>query len=343
MSTKVSVIIPTKNEEKHIQKTLESILSQDYPNDSFEIIVGDGRSTDSTREIIKKLQFQHPQIQLIDNPEGIVSYALNYAIEKATGELIIRMDSHSFYPKDYISRLVKASTELNADNVGGRVLTIPANDGLIAQSISWAISNKFGIGDSSFRLTGSEVKKVDTVPFGCFPRRLFNEIGFFDTDLIRNQDDEFNGRIIKNGGSIYLLPDVEIKYVGRDKISTMMKMFYHYGLFKPLVNKKLGSPATARQFAPPLFFLFMLAIFLVPFLPTIIQGLWLGVLLIYFVINLFVSIRLGMQNGKPGSIFVLPVLFPLIHLSYGWGYFEGLVKIMIGKKIPGNQNFGISR
>jgi hypothetical protein len=80
----------------------------------------------------------------------------------------------------------------------------------------------------------------------------------YDTDLIRNQDDEFNGRIIKNGGKIYLLPEVEIKYFARDKISKVRKMFYQYGLYKPLVNKKLGSPATIRQFFPLFFVLFLM-------------------------------------------------------------------------------------
>ncbi|MFT5878116.1 MAG: glycosyltransferase involved in cell wall biosynthesis, partial [Dokdonia sp.] len=251
MSKKVSVIIPTRNEEQFIVETLESVLGQDYPSSLLEVIIADGDSDDNTPKLIQGVIEKFPNVILINNPERVVPFALNYAINKATGDFIIRMDSHSIYPENYISTLVKESENLKADNVGARVVTHPANNGLVATGIAAAISHPLGVGNSSFRLKGKESQEVDTVPFGCFPSTLFKKIGLFDTDLIRNQDDEFNGRIIKNGGKIFLVPNLEIEYYARGTISKLMKMFYQYGLFKPLVNSKLGSAATLRQFAPP--------------------------------------------------------------------------------------------
>jgi len=343
MSKKVSIIIPTRNEERFIINTLDSIMEQDYPNELLEVIIADGESDDKTRELIRDYILGHQNVLLIDNPERVVPYALNYAITKATGEVIVRLDAHSKYPRNYVSRLVFELDRLKADNVGGVWDTTPANDGLIATSIALATSHPLGIGDASYRLDNREVKEVDTVPFGCFPKDVFDRIGLFDTDLIRNQDDEFNGRIIKNGGKIYLVPDVEIEYYARDSISTMVKMFFQYGLFKPLVNKKLGSAATLRQFVPPLFVLFMLFGLVIPFVPEIIVLMYSIGFAFYFLITILVGLKVAITNKRMVLAFILPWIFPLIHISYGWGYLKGYMYVNLLNKKPGGQNFSTSR
>ena len=343
MKQKITVIIPTRNEQNFIADTLISVLNQDYPSDFMEILVADGESDDETSSIVQNFADQYKNVRLIKNPEKVVPYALNYAIKEASGDLIIRMDSHSIYPVNYVSTLVNASNSLKADNVGARVVTLPANEGVLAGSIAAAISHPMGVGNSSFRLEGSKAQEVDTVPFGCFHKEVFERIGYFDTDLIRNQDDEFNGRIIKNGGKIFLVPDLEIKYYARGTISKMMKMFFHYGLFKPLVNKKLGSAATLRQFVPPLFVLFLFTGFLLPFLGGIFQMIWFLGLFLYLALDLGVSFSIGFKKSRFGMFLVLPILFPLIHIAYGYGYLKGYVLVNWMGKNPGGQNFGTSR
>jgi len=343
MTKKVSIIIPTRNEEAFIINTLDSIMGQDYPNELVEVIIADGESDDKTRELIQGYIQNHSNVLLIDNPERVVPYALNYAIAKASGEIIVRLDAHSKYPQNYVSRLVQELENTNADNVGGVWITTPANDGLIATAIALSTSHPLGIGDASYRLDNPEIKEVDTVPFGCFPKDVFDRIGLFDTDLIRNQDDEFNGRIIKNGGKIFLVPDVEIEYYARASVSTMMKMFYQYGLFKPLVNVKLGAAATLRQFVPPAFLLFLIAGFIVPFVPVVLQLGWCGALAFYILITIFVGVKIALSNKKMSLIFILPWMFPLIHVSYGWGYLDGFIKLHLFKQKPGGQNFSTSR
>ena len=206
----VSIICPIYNEERYIGTCVESILAQDFPKEELEVIFADGMSSDRTREIVADYAARYPWIRLIDNPERIVPTALNRAIEASHGDIIMRLDAHATYPANYFSRLTEALRELKADNVGGVCVTLPAAETDRARAIADVLSSRFGMGNSQFRVGADRVMVVDTVPFGCWPREVFDRIGMFDPDLVRNQDDEFNGRLTKSGGLIYLVPDVEI-------------------------------------------------------------------------------------------------------------------------------------
>jgi len=176
LNPSISVIIPCYNEEKYISKLLDNLLQQDYPKDKTEIIFADGLSTDRTKDIILSYQKENSFIKLIDNPHRTVPHALNAAIKASGGEIIIRMDAHALYPNNYLSELLRKKTEHRAENVGGICITQPVNGTLIARSIALAVSHPLGVGNSSFRIGASEEKEVDTVPFGCFSRDLFNRV-----------------------------------------------------------------------------------------------------------------------------------------------------------------------
>ncbi len=329
----VSIIIPCRNEEKFIGKTLESILSMDFDMNNVEILVVDGRSDDKTREIVRELSEKYSIIKLIDNPEKTVPYAMNYGIKEAKGDIIIRMDAHSLYPENYISKLVYWLEKLNADNIGGVWDTTPANDTLEAQAIALATSHPFGIGNAQYRISNkTEPYEVDTVPFGCYKKEVFEKIGMYDTDLTRNQDDELNARLIQNGGTIYLIPDLKIKYFARDRFSKMFKMFYQYGLFKPLVNLKLKQPATLRQFVPPLFVLFLIFGILFSFVNKVFLVMFLIGLLIYFSLNVTVSFKIAKKERNLKLFPYLVAAFFLIHISYGFGYLKGIWDFVVLKK-----------
>lgn len=328
----LSVVCPIYNEEKYIGKFLDSILQQDYPKDDLEILLVDGMSKDRTRDIIVDYSAKNPCLRLVDNPQQTVPYAMNNGIMSAKGSIIIRLDAHAVYPSNYFSILVKKLDELeNADNVGGVCITLPCNESPVAVAIAECLSNKFGMGNSYFRVGAKEVMSVDTVPFGCFRKSLFDKIGLYDTDMIRNQDDELNGRITKNGGKIYLLPDVEIKYFARDKISKVRKMFYQYGLYKPLGNKKLGSPATIRQFFPLLFVLGLVFGLILCIVFPACWPLYTAVILLHLLIGMYEGIKSAKRTGCKGCILIMPYIFMNMHISYGIGYLHGLLKIMAHK------------
>ena len=305
----VSVIIPTFNEEKYISSLLENILQQDYPGDRLEVFIIDGLSNDRTPEIIEDYHKRHPSIQMLLNEKRFVSFALNLGIKKSHGDVIIRMDAHSEYPVDYISKLVRYLFELKADNVGGTWITKPADDSAKANSIAIAVSSVFGVGDAQYRLGVNKVRKVDTVPFGCFRRSLFDKIGLFDEELLRNQDDEFNARITENGGSIYLVPDVPIIYYARRDISSLLKMFYQYSFFKPLVNRKLKKPATIRQFVPPLFVLFLLLGWMTVFISPDLFFIFIGGIGLYLLFNIVFTVKSVLDHRKGYLLFTCPGFF----------------------------------
>lgn len=331
----LSVICPIYNEEKYIGKCIDSIIAQDYPKEDLEVIFADGMSVDRTRGIVAEYTVRYPWIRLIDNPERIVSPALNKAIEASHGDIIMRLDAHAEYPTNYFSTLVKALGELDADNVGAVCVTLPTNDTPTAKAIAAVLSSRFGMGNSAFRVGAKTVCRVDTVPFGCWPRSVFDRIGLFDTDLIRNQDDEFNGRLTKAGGKIYLIPHVEVKYFARDKISKAARMFYQYGLFKPLVNRKLGSPATLRQFIPLLLVVGLIAGAVISVSWHNFFWIYLVGIVFYYILALAASISYGQGLSR---ILIQTWTYSVVHVSYGWGYLVGLVKLLSGQSFKAKVN-----
>lgn len=334
----LSVICPIYNESTYIASFIESILVQDYPKDDMEILLVDGMSTDDTRATVQYFVNKYDFIKFLENPDKIVSHALNIGIKASVGKIIIRVDAHCLYPANYFSTLVKKIIELNADNVGGLVLTKPGNSSTVAQAISIAMSNIFGVGNSLFRIGSKTIKDVDTVPFGCFRRSIFDRIGYFDTDLIRNQDDEFNARIIKNGGKIYLIPSIEVTYFAREKVSKIGEMFYQYGLFKPLVFKKIGGSTTLRQFFPLIFVSGLILGFSLSFFFKSLFWITGGLLILYCLLAIIFSAFEAVRYKNIRLIFLLPYVFFVIHLSYGWGYLVGIFRFLLLNKKSSNVN-----
>ena len=333
MKPRISIIIPCYNEALFIDKLLENVVEQDYPKDLTEVFVIDGLSPDGTREAISRFAERYPYIHLLDNDRRYVPFALNKGILSSTGEVIIRMDAHAEYSPDYFSRLVEALYRLNADNVGGSWITLPGNSTIKALAIAGALSSPFGIGNAHYRLENKMEREVDTVPFGCFRREVFNRIGLFDEELLRNQDDGFNAKIAHTGGKIYLIPDVKIRYFARTSVKSIWKMFFQYGLFKPLGNKKAGSPATIRQFIPPLFVLFLIVSLCGGLFFKSVASIGLSGFLCYTLVNLIFTYRVAAKHAQLRLVGYLPWIFFILHLSYGLGYLIGIVKfVILGQK-----------
>jgi len=282
----VSIIIPCRNEERYIADCLDSVLNNDYPVDMQEIIIVDGNSEDRSVEIVNEYIEKYNHIRLLHNPVKTTPKSLNIGIKNAKGNIIMRMDVHSRYSKNYISVLVQSLDKYHCDNVGGIWNTLSKGSGIIPYGIATATSLPFGVGDAWYKIGGKKIMEVDTVPYGCYRREIFDKIGFFDEELVRNQDDEFNARLIKNGGKIYLIPDAIIDYYARDSLKGMIQMFYQYGLYKPLVNKKIGAPANVRQLIPPAFVIFLIILFILLLVnPQVFKPLLL-ILAIYLIIDI---------------------------------------------------------
>ncbi len=327
---RVSCILPCRNEEKFIGPCLDSFLATAYPHDQLELLVVDGDSNDGTREIVQAYSAKHPCIRLLDNPKRIVPTALNIGIRAATGDVIVRLDAHVVYPPDYVPKCVAALETSGADNVGGIVVTLPANQTPMAEAIAVGLSHPFGVGNSWFRIGTAEARWVDTVPFGCFRRELFSRIGLFDEELVRNQDDEFNFRIIREGGRIMLLPDVVSYYYARESPGLAAKMLYQYGYFKPLVARKIGRVVTLRQLVPPAFVasLAIGAVLALLWPPAVV--LLAAVILMYAAAAIFSAAGQVRRHGIRCAA-ALVTVFPLLHISYGAGFIRGLWSLLVSR------------
>lgn len=338
----VSIVIPCRNEEAYIERCLDSILASDYPADRMEILVADGGSTDRTRPILLRYAARHGSVTLLDNPAGTTPAGLNVAIRAASGDIVLRMDAHVLYPSDYISKLVVGLNESGADNVGGVLETLPAEDTPTARAIALAISHRFGVGNSHFRVGTRERREVDTVPFGCFRRQVFARVGMFDEELIRNQDDEFNFRLITRGGRVLLLPDVFCRYFARRSLNQLACMYYQYGYFKPLVARKVGRVMTVRQLVPGLLVAGLIL--------SGTMGLWIPparwlftLLAVSYALLVVVCSLAAAPTHGPGCAAALLGVFPTLHFSYGAGFLLGIRDHLITRGAPRASAVGLSR
>ncbi len=337
----VSVIVPCRNEKPYIAACLESVLAGDYPRDQLEILVADGQSDDGTREILARYTAAYSCITLIENPKRTTPAGLNAAIRSASGSVIVRMDAHVLYPPDYITRLVNTLEETGADNVGGVLETVPADRTAVARAIAIGLSHRFGVGNSHFRTGARERREVDTVPFGCYRREVFERIGLFDEDLIRNQDDELNFRLIRHGGRVLLTPEVSCRYFARRSFRQLASMYYQYGYFKPMVARKVGRVMTVRQLVPSVLLATLIASGgLSPWLPGA-GAAFAGIATLYGGAVLASSALATGSDLRCGA--ALAAVFPILHFSYGAGFLRGIYDHLLSQGVPATAETALSR
>ena len=322
----VSVIIPIRNEEKYIERCIKSIINQDYPLENIEVIFVDGESQDKTREIVYKYISEYNGIiKIFDNPDKTVPYAMNIGIKNAIGDYIIRLDAHSEYSNDYISKCISTLEKTDADNVGG--LAITKGYGFIGDAFSKVLSSKFGVGNSGFR-TNASSGYVDTVPFGAFKRETFGKYGYYDERLTRNQDYELNYRIRKNGGKIYLNSDIKLTYYCRNTITGIIKQSYQNGKWNVITSKLCQGSMSIRHFIPLIFVLSLIILPILIIFNPVFTYIFLFEISLYLLLAILFSFRIASTKGQ---ILLLVFLFPLFHLSYGVGSLMGLLEGTFGK------------
>lgn len=326
MSPFVTVICPIFNEEKYITTCVESVLQQDYPRAQMEVFFVDGMSGDRTRALLQPYMEAHDFIHLLDNPRKTVPYAMNLAIERARGEVIVRLDAHAAFPKNYISLLVNELQAHNADNVGALCKTEVQHKTKTSLAICAVLQHRFGVGNALFRVGSDQTLEVDTVPFGCFKKSVFDRFGNYNELLTRNQDIELNKRIKRGGGKILLVPTISCTYFARETYCGIAKNNFQNGLWNLLTVKitKQFSSLSLRHFVP-LFFLFSLllplfaAIFYLPLA-------WLSVVSLGCYLLFLATICWGIARRKKLSFFALAWGFITLHISYGIGSLVGIFK-----------------
>ena len=321
MSLKVSVIVPCYNEQSTIRLLLEALCEQTYPRARMEVIVADGLSTDGTRAAIAAFQKDVPDlsVRVVDNPQRFIPSALNRAIEAAGGEIIVRMDGHSKPYPDYVANCIAAHQAGRGDNVGGVWEIRPGADTWIAASIAVAAAHPLGVGDALYRHT-KHAAEVDTVPFGSFRRTLIDQVGFFDESLLTNEDYEFNARIRKWGGRIWLDPSIRSIYFARPTLSGLIRQYWRYGFWKWRMLRRYPDTLRWRQALPPLFVLSLVVLAVLAVVVPFAGILLAAELLLYFSIMILAGLRAALKHRKAHLVPGLPIGIFAMHIAWGSGF-----------------------
>jgi succinoglycan biosynthesis protein ExoA len=335
----VSVVVPCRNEKDHIEGAMRSILDQEPPHGGFEVILADGMSDDGTREILDRIAAEEPRFRIVDNPGRIVSTGLNAAVRAARGEVILRMDVHTVYARDYIQACLTVLNETGADNVGGPAGTEAGN--YFQSAIRAAYHSPFSVGGARFHNIGYE-GYVDTVTYGCWPRQVFDRIGFFDEELVRNQDDEFNLRLTRAGGKIWQSPRIRSWYRPRPSLRALFRQYMQYGYWKVRVIQKHKIPASWRHLVPAIFvFAFVGLLLAAPWSPGATWG-WTILAGSYATCNVAASLLTASRHGW--KLFpILPAVFACYHFAYGYGFFRGVLDFIVLRRKPTAQFTQLTR
>ena len=327
MDKSVSIIIPCRNEEKYIEKCIKSFIEQSYPKELLTIIISDGMSNDNTRNIINKLQKYNKNVVLLENKEMTAPKGMNLGIKNSKSEIIIIFGAHAYADKEFVAQSVKALENKEVGCAGGIITTI--NESTKGAAIAEGMSCPFGVGNALFRFSDKECF-VDTVGFGAYRKELLDNIGYFDDELVRNQDDELNYRVIKSGAKILLSPKIKSTYYSRGDFKKLWRQYFQYGFWKVRVIQKHKRPAALRHLVPLLFVLFLIVGGVLSLISKFIAIPFLVVLSLYVAMDVMFSFKIS--SSKKFAYFKYLILtFPILHISYGVGFLLGIINFYLFK------------
>lgn len=337
---KVSIVMPCRNEAGHIEDCLHSVLALEQPAGGMEVIIADGMSDDGTGEILAQIALRDSHIRIIENHGKIVSTGLNAAIRAARGEIIIRMDAHTEYASDYIRQCIQVLRETGADNVGGAARTRAHT--YLQKAIAVAYHSPFSVGGARFH---DELYEgyLDTIPYGCWRKETLLRLGLFDEELVRNQDDELNLRLIRSGGKIWQSPDIKSWYYPRSSLLALFKQYMQYGYWKVRVIQKHRLPASIRHLVPGGFIATLFILGTLTPIFNLARWMFAIVMGLYLCANLAASLITCIRRTQLKYLPVMPVVFAAYHFGYGWGFLRGVIDFVLLKRCGRSEYKKITR
>ena len=325
MNPKLSVIVPCYNERTTIARLLQGILDQSYSKDDFEVIVADGMSTDGTREAAEAFSKRHPELSLyvIENPTRVIPAALNLAVARARGEVIVRLDAHSIPKADYLERCLDVLEKTGAANVGGVWEIKPSEKGWIGAGIATAAAHPLGAGDTRYRLHG-KAGRVDTVPFGAFSRHWLDRVGPFDEKLLSNEDYEYNVRLRRAGGVVWFDPSIRSIYLARGNLASLARQYARYGYWKARMLFRYPSSLRWRQALPPAFLLTLFVLLVVSVWWSPARLLLVAQVMVYGLVTILAGGLEALRRHSLGHILGVPLALWTMHLAWGGAFLYSL-------------------
>ena len=335
---RVTVVIPSRNEEDYIEKCITSVLTNNYPKELLSVNVCDGNSTDNTLIILEKLNSKYKNLNILINQKQTTPFALNMGIKATDADIYIIFGAHAKMDKNYIQNCVdtfKVDSKIGC--VGGIIENTYEND--TAEIVGLAMSSTFGVGNALFR-TGAKNGYVDTVAFGAYKKEVFDQLGYFDENLTRNQDDEFNYRVTSNGFKIYLNNAIKSNYYVRSSYRKLISQYFQYGYWKVVVNTKFKTITSVRQVVPAFFVLFLMFSATISWINPLSQALAIVGISTYILLAIYAALRKTKEIKK---VLLLVYTFFLLHLSYGSGYLKAVIEVLSFRKFQLNNHESLSR
>lgn len=303
----VSIVMPVRNEERHLATAVASALLQELPSGyRSEVVLAVAPSIDATQSIAEGLAAENSSVKVVENPSGLTSAGLNLAIQNSSGEIVVRVDAHSILEPNYIAFAI---AELERDPKIGNVGGVMAAEGEteFEQAVAWSYRSRYGLGGGKFH-TGGDAGEVETVYLGVFRREAIVAAGLFDEGVVRGQDWELNQRIRNLGFKVYFTPNMQAKYKPRSTLGDLIIQFYRTGLWRGKLSRKDFPNIALKYLAPPA--LVLLTLLWVP--------LWAYLIAVGF-------IALSAKGLSNGVRLRLMIVLPAMHFSWGVGFWLGIL------------------
>lgn len=335
----VTAVVPCRNEKRSIEACVRSILEQEKPGGDFELIVVDGLSDDGTSEILARLSGEYPSLKVLTNHKRTMPSGVNLAISTARGRYIAIMGAHNRYAPDYLREAVRVLEETQADNVGGSMVC--EGESYVQEAIALAHHSGFSVGGARWHDPHYE-GPADTVFGGVYRREVFDQIGPFDEELVRNQDDELNLRLVQQGGRIWHSPRIRSWYKPRRSLKSLFMQYVQYGYWRVRVVQKRKAAAAFRQYVPGAFVFSLIALPTVALLWSPVWWLWFGEVVLYG--GCVVGISSVVAPRKGWHYFpILPLVFACYHLGYGIGFLHGVINFVLLRRQAGTHHSTLTR
>jgi glycosyltransferase involved in cell wall biosynthesis len=322
----VSFVIVARNSERYLSDLLGDFLAQDYPLESIELLYIDSASDDNSIEIVRDFRNKNPQLTMfiMNNPKKLLSCGWNVALRHAHGDVIVRVDAHARIPNDFIRRNVEV-IQSGRSIVGGQIISIVPKEKWSA-FFALAEASKFGAGIADFRNPGP-ARCVDTLAHAAYCREVFLKVGGYDERLGRTEDNEIHQRMKDAGFELYFSPQIKSYHYKRSNLKGSINQKYSNGYWVGLTLAISMRCFSLRHYVPLLFVL------------NCIIGVVFGFLYSWIPVNVMFSSYLACAiyfsyestlssppTVRPLCAF-LPLIFLLMHVSYGVGTMRGLLSI----------------
>ena len=322
----VSVVMPVRNEERHLAEAVRHVLGQDYQGE-FELVLAVGPSADRTEQIARDLAAAQPRLTVVPNPTGKIPAALNVAVGAARHAVIARMDGHALMPSGYLATAVAALTETGAADVGGVMAAVGVTT--FQQAVAWAMTSRAGVGSAAFH-TGGVAGPVDSVYLGIYHRAAIERTGGWDEGMLRAEDWDLNYRIRAGGGRIWFTPDLRVTYRPRASVRTLAAQYFHYGRWRRVIVREHPETASFRYLAPPV----AAALVTVGLLaglaglaalaaggPAAAQWLTAGLAIPVIYLAGVTAVAAALARGVPAKVRArIPLVLAAMHMAWGAGF-----------------------